>query len=290
MATDQTQEEAGGKDVSHHNTELQNISRQIRKDIVQMTHAAKSGHPGGSLSAVEILTTLYFDEMNIDPSEPKRKDRDLFVLSKGHAAPVLYAALARRGYFGTEELVTLRQLGSRLQGHPDMKNIPGVEMSTGSLGQGFSTAVGMALAARVSGNQRRVYALLGDGELNEGLIWEAAMSGAHYKLSNLTAILDFNGLQIDGTNDEVMSVSPVDQKFESFGWNVITADGHDFDDLKRAFKAARDCESAPSVILAKTVKGKGVSFMEDQVGWHGKAPSAEEMTRAIEELGGAEHV
>lgn len=276
--------------MSHQNAELQNISRQIRKDIIQMTHAAKSGHPGGSLSAVEILTTLYFDEMNLDPSEPKREARDLFVLSKGHAAPVLYAALARRGYFEPEELLTLRQLGSRLQGHPDMKNIPGVEMSTGSLGQGFSTAVGMALAARVQGNPRRIYALLGDGELNEGLIWEAAMSGAHYKLSNLTAILDFNGLQIDGTNDEVMSVSPVDQKFSSFGWNVITADGHDFDDLKRAFKEARACDSAPSVILAKTVKGKGVSFMEDQVGWHGKAPSAEEMARAIEELGGAEHV
>ncbi|SCZ80779.1 transketolase [Acidaminobacter hydrogenoformans] len=276
--------------MSHQSADLQNISRQIRKDIIQMTHAAKSGHPGGSLSAVEILTTLYFDEMNIDPSEPKRASRDLFVLSKGHAAPVLYAALARRGYFDPAELLTLRQLGSRLQGHPDMKNIPGVEMSTGSLGQGFSTAVGMAVAARVMGNSRRVYALLGDGELNEGLIWEAAMSGAHYKLSNLTAILDFNGLQIDGTNDEVMSVSPVDQKFRSFGWNVIMAEGHDFDDLKRAFKEARACSSAPSVILAKTVKGKGVSFMEDQVGWHGKAPSAEEMARAIEELGGAEHV
>ena len=276
--------------MSHHNHALEMTARQIRRDIIEMTHAAKSGHPGGSLSAVEILTTLYFDEMNIDPAEPKRADRDRFVLSKGHAAPVLYAALARRGFFGPEELVTLRQLGSRLQGHPDMKNIPGVEMSTGSLGQGFSTAVGMALSTRVTGRSSRVYALLGDGELNEGLIWEAAMAGAHYKLSNLTAILDFNGLQIDGTNDEVMAVSPVDHKFRSFGWNVVTADGHDFDDLKRAFSAAKACEDAPTVILATTVKGKGVSFMENQVGWHGKAPSAEEKARAILELGGAEHV
>lgn len=276
--------------MSHHNIALETTARQIRRDIIEMTHAAKSGHPGGSLSAVEILTTLYFDEMRIDPSEPKLKDRDLFVLSKGHAAPVLYAALARRGYFNPEELVTLRQLGSRLQGHPDMKNIPGVEMSTGSLGQGFSTAVGMALSTRVTGSQSRVYALLGDGELNEGLIWEAAMAGAHYKLSNLVAILDFNGLQIDGTNEEVMAVSPVDHKFKSFGWNVLTADGHDFADLKRAFAEARTFENAPTVILATTVKGKGVSFMENQVGWHGKAPSAEEKAHALEELGGAEHV
>lgn len=276
--------------MSHHNIALETTARQIRRDIIEMTHAAKSGHPGGSLSAVEILTTLYFDEMKIDPSEPKLKDRDLFVLSKGHAAPVLYATLARRGYFNPEELVTLRQLGSRLQGHPDMKNIPGVEMSTGSLGQGFSTAVGMALSTRVTGSKSRVYALLGDGELNEGLIWEAAMAGAHYKLSNLVAILDFNGLQIDGTNEEVMAVSPVDHKFKSFGWNVLTADGHDFEDLKRAFAEARTFENAPTVILATTVKGKGVSFMENQVGWHGKAPSAEEKALALEELGGAEHV
>lgn len=276
--------------MSHRNIALETTARQIRRDIIEMTHAAKSGHPGGSLSAVEILTTLYFDEMKIDPAEPKLADRDLFVLSKGHAAPVLYAALARRGYFNPEELITLRQLGSRLQGHPDMKNIPGVEMSTGSLGQGFSTAVGMALSTRVTGSKSRVYALLGDGELNEGLIWEAAMAGAHYKLSNLVAILDFNGLQIDGTNDEVMAVSPVDQKFKSFGWNVLTADGHDFDDLKRVFAEAKTCENAPTVILAKTVKGKGVSFMENQVGWHGKAPSAEEKASAIEELGGADHV
>lgn len=276
--------------MSHRNIALETTARQIRRDIIEMTHAAKSGHPGGSLSAVEILTTLYFDEMKIDPAEPKLANRDLFVLSKGHAAPVLYAALARRGYFNPEELITLRQLGSRLQGHPDMKNIPGVEMSTGSLGQGFSTAVGMALSTRVTGSKSRVYALLGDGELNEGLIWEAAMAGAHYKLSNLVAILDFNGLQIDGTNDEVMGVSPVDQKFKSFGWNVLTADGHDFDDLKRVFAEAKTCENAPTVILAKTVKGKGVSFMENQVGWHGKAPSVEEKALAIEELGGADHV
>jgi transketolase len=255
-----------------------------------MTHAAKSGHPGGSLSAVEILTTLYFDEMNIDPSNPKMPHRDRFVLSKGHAAPVLYATLARRGYFDTEELITLRQIGARLQGHPDMKQIPGVEMSTGSLGQGFSASVGMALATRVTGGQSRVYALLGDGELNEGLVWEAAMAAAHYKLGNLVAILDFNGLQIDGTNDEVMAVSPVDMKFKSFGWNVLVADGHDFDDLKRAFTQARTFTEAPTVILATTIKGKGVSFMENQVGWHGKAPSAEEKDQAMAELGGAEHV
>lgn len=274
----------------HKGQSLEAVARQIRRDIIEMTHAAKSGHPGGSLSAVEILTTLYFDEMNIDPSEPKRQDRDRFVLSKGHAAPVLYAALARRGYFDPAALMTLRQLGSMLQGHPDMKNIPGVEMSTGSLGQGFSTAVGMALSAKVTGSKHRVYALLGDGELNEGLIWEAAMAGAHYKLANLVAILDFNGLQIDGTNDEVMAVSPVDHKFRSFGWNVVLADGHDLSDLKRAFSEAKQCGAAPTVILANTVKGKGVSFMEHQVGWHGKAPSDQEKALAIQELGGAEHV
>lgn len=276
--------------MSHLNTSLKDSARQIRRDIISMTHAAKSGHPGGSLSAVEILTTLYFDEMNIDPSNPKMPHRDRFVLSKGHAAPVLYATLARRGYFDTEELITLRQIGARLQGHPDMKQIPGVEMSTGSLGQGFSASVGMALATRVTGGQSRVYALLGDGELNEGLVWEAAMAAAHYKLGNLVAILDFNGLQIDGTNDEVMAVSPVDMKFKSFGWNVLVADGHDFDDLKRAFTQARTFTEAPTVILATTIKGKGVSFMENQVGWHGKAPSAEEKDQAMAELGGAEHV
>jgi transketolase len=276
--------------VSHHPTLLADTARQIRRDIIEMTHAAKSGHPGGSLSAADILTALYFEEMNIHPEHPGKEGRDRFVLSKGHAAPVLYATLTRRGYFDPSELITLRQLGSRLQGHPDMKNIPGVEMSTGSLGQGFSTAVGMALAARLKGESSRVYALLGDGELNEGLIWEAAMAGAHYKLSNLIAILDFNGLQIDGTNDEVMTVSPVDEKFRSFGWNVELADGHDFDDMRRAFKNAREHLEGPTMILARTVKGKGVSFMENQVGWHGKAPSDDEKNKALAELGGVTHV
>jgi transketolase len=276
--------------VSHHPTLLADTARQIRRDIIEMTHAAKSGHPGGSLSAADILTALYFEEMNIHTEHPGKEGRDRFVLSKGHAAPVLYATLARRGYFDPSELITLRQLGSRLQGHPDMKNIPGVEMSTGSLGQGFSTAVGMALAERLKGESSRVYALLGDGELNEGLIWEAAMAGAHYKLSNLIAILDFNGLQIDGTNDEVMTVSPVDEKFRSFGWNVELADGHDFDDMRRAFKNAREHLEGPTMILARTVKGKGVSFMENQVGWHGKAPSDDEKNKALAELGGVTHV
>lgn len=271
-------------------TSLEEIAQHMRRDIIEMVHAAKSGHPGGSLSAVEILALLYFEEMNIDPGQPKMEGRDRFVLSKGHAAPVLYSALARRGYFDPAELITLRQIGARLQGHPDMKHIPGVEMSTGSLGQGFSAAVGMGLASRLKNENSRIYVLLGDGELNEGLIWEAAMAGSHYKLSNLTAILDFNGLQIDGTNNEVMGVEPIDDKFRSFGWHVVYANGHDFNDLKRAFNEVRTHQDGPSVILAKTVKGKGVSFMENQVGWHGKAPSDDEKERALAEIGGVSHV
>lgn len=267
--------------------ELQSTANQIRQDIVKMVHAAASGHPGGSLSAADIMAALYFNEMNIDPANPKMAGRDRFVLSKGHAAPVLYSALARRGYFPTEELLTLRRINSRLQGHPDMKNIPGVEMSTGSLGQGISAAVGMALASKIDQDNSRVFALLGDGELNEGLVWEAAMSAAHYKLSNLTAIIDFNGLQIDGKNDDVMAVKPVDLKFESFGWNVILVNGHDIEAILAAFASAKTVTDKPSVIIASTIKGKGVSFMEDQVGWHGKAPSDEELADALKELGGA---
>lgn len=267
--------------------ELQVTANEIRQDIVKMVHAAASGHPGGSLSAADILAALYFNEMNIDPANPKMPGRDRFVLSKGHAAPVLYAALARRGYFLVEELLSLRKINSRLQGHPDMKNIPGVEMSTGSLGQGISAAVGMALSSKMDQDGSRVYALLGDGELNEGIVWEAAMSAAHYKLGNLTAIIDFNGLQIDGKNDDVMAVKPVDQKFASFGWNVILADGHNIEALLEAFTAAKAVTDKPTVIIASTVKGKGVSFMEDQVGWHGKAPSDEELAAALKELGGA---
>jgi transketolase len=267
-------------------TELQATAIEIRKDIVKMVHAAASGHPGGSLSSADILTALYFDVMNIDPENLKMAGRDRFVLSKGHAAPVLYSALARRGYFPIEELLTLRRINSRLQGHPDMKYIPGVEMSTGSLGQGISAAVGMAMASKLDNDGSRVFTLLGDGELNEGLVWEAAMAAAHYKLSNLTAILDFNGLQIDGRNDDVMGVKPVDKKFESFGWNVIIVDGHDIEALINALGEAKKVTDKPSILLANTVKGKGVSFMEDQVGWHGKAPSDDELAAALKELGG----
>ncbi len=266
--------------------ELKSTANEIRKDILKMVHAAASGHPGGSLSAADIMTALYFSEMNIDPANPKMAGRDRFVLSKGHAAPVLYASLARRGFFPVEELLTLRKINSRLQGHPDMKNIPGVEMSTGSLGQGISAATGMALASKLDNDGSSVFALLGDGELNEGLVWEAAMSAAHYKLGNLIAVIDFNGLQIDGKNDDVMAVKPVDKKFESFGWHVILVDGHDMAAILDAFAKAREVKDQPTVIIASTVKGKGVSFMEDQVGWHGKAPSDEELEKALNELGG----
>lgn len=266
--------------------ELKVTATQIRKDIVEMVSAAGSGHPGGSLSAADILACLYFNVMNINPETPKMQDRDRFVLSKGHAAPVLYASLARRGFFSPDELPNLRKMGAMLQGHPDMKGTPGVDMSTGSLGQGISTAVGMALAAKLDHSERHIFALLGDGELNEGLVWEAAMSAAHYKLDNLIAVLDFNGLQIDGKNDDVMGISPVDQKFESFGWHVIPVDGHDIPALLEAFDKAKSHVGSPTVILAKTVKGKGVSFMENQAGWHGKAPTAEEREKALSELGG----
>ncbi len=261
-------------------------ANQIRKDIVEMVHLAGSGHPGGSLSATDILTVLYYDKMNIDPKNPEWEDRDRFVLSKGHAAPVLYATLANKGYFDKEELKNLRKIDHILQGHPNMTYIPGVDMSTGSLGQGFSTSVGMALSAKIDNKSYKTYALLGDGEINEGIIWEAAMSAAHYKLDNLCAILDYNGLQIDGKNEDVMGISPVDKKFEAFNWNVIKINGHDFEEIHAALNKADEVKDRPTIIIADTVKGKGVSFMEDQAAWHGTAPNAEDLQKALEELGG----
>jgi len=267
--------------------ELKKISSDIRQDILKMVHDAKSGHPGGSLSSVEILTSLYFEIMDINPKEPKKQIRDKFVLSKGHGAPVLYGALGRRGYFDVSEFSKLRKTGAMLQGHPDMKNIPGVEMSTGSLGQGFSASVGMALAGKIDKDGKNVYVLLGDGELDEGIVWEAAMSAAHYKLGNLIGFIDYNGLQIDGKNENVMGISPIDKKFESFGWDVQIINGHSFEEIFSAVENAKKIEDKPSMIIAKTIKGKGVSFMENQAGWHGKAPSDEELDIALKEVGGA---
>lgn len=265
---------------------LQEIAQKLRVHVIKAVYHAGSGHPGGSLSAADILSTLYFDEMNIDPQKPKMADRDCFVLSKGHAAPVLYAALGERGFFPVEEMYTLRKLGSPFQGHPNMHKVAGVEMSTGSLGQGVSVAVGMALAGKIDGSKKRVYTLLGDGELQEGIVWEAAMAASHYKLNNLVVIVDWNGLQIDGFNKDVMTVTPIDEKFKAFGFNVIEADGHNIEELKKAFKGAREYKDGPTVIVAKTVKGKGVSFMENEGGWHGKAPSEDEAKLAVKELGG----
>lgn len=258
----------------------------IRVDIIREVHAAASGHPGGSLSASDIVTVLYFHEMNIDPADPQKADRDKFVLSKGHAAPVQYAAMAERGYFPKEELLTLRKLGSRLQGHPSMKMLPGIEMSTGSLGQGVAVAVGMAMANKLDNKDGRIYTLLGDGEIQEGLVWEAVMAAAHYKLDNLCAIVDWNGLQIDGKNEDVMNVKPIDEKFKAFGWNVIEIDGHNLEEIVEAFDRARACKGRPTMILAKTHKGYGVSFMTDNAGWHGKAPGDDQAKQAVEELGG----
>ena len=263
---------------------LKEQAKQIRRDIVNMVGAAKSGHPGGSLSATEILTYLYFEEMDVKPEEPKWADRDRFVLSKGHAAPVLYAALAHKGFFPVEELSTLRKLGSHLQGHPDMKKVPGVDMSTGSLGTGISAAVGMALACQMDKKENYVYTVLGDGEIQEGQVWEAAMAAAHYKLDNLVAFVDNNGLQIDGNVDDVLSPNPIDAKFGAFGWHVQVIDGHDFQQIADAVKAAKAAKGQPSVIVAKTVKGKGVSYMENQAGWHGSAPNAEQVAQAMEDL------
>lgn len=260
---------------------------EVRKGIVTSVHSAKAGHPGGSLSAADIFTYLYFEEMNIDPANPKAEDRDRFVLSKGHTAPGLYSALALRGYFPVEQLKTLRHVGSILQGHPDMKHIPGVDMSSGSLGQGLSAAVGMALAAKMSGKDYRTYCLCGDGEIQEGQIWEAAMFAGHRKLDNLLVIVDNNNLQIDGSVAEVCSPYPIDEKFAAFGFHVININGNDFDEIDKAFKEAKATKGMPTAIIAHTVKGKGVSFMEDQAGWHGKAPNDEEYAIAMDELGKA---
>jgi transketolase len=266
---------------------LQETARIVRQDIIKMLTESSSGHPGGSLSAVEILTSLYFSEMKNDPENPKCPDRDRFVLSKGHAAPVLYAVLAEKGYFDKKHLSTLRKIDSMLQGHPNMNDTPGVDMSTGSLGQGLSVSNGMALAAKLDGKDYRVFALLGDGELEEGQVWEAAMTSAHYKLDNLTAFIDHNGLQIDGPVEEVMNPEPIADKFRAFGWNVIGIDGHSFEEIFKAIDEAKSVKGKPTMIVARTVKGKGVSFMENSVGWHGTAPNKEQCSQAISELGGA---
>ena len=263
---------------------LAETARSIRLGILHGVASAGCGHPGGSLSIADIMAYLYKKELNVRPNEPKWEDRDRFVLSKGHTAPALYATLAECGFFPKEELFTLRKIDSRLQGHPDMKNIPGVDMTTGSLGLGFSAACGMALSGKVSGKSYRVYTVLGDGESEEGQVWEAAMFAAHYRLSNLCVILDSNGLQIDGPVAEVMNPNPLDEKFRAFGFNVIVIDGHDFDEIEAAFAAARAATDRPTAIIAKTTKGKGVSYMENQVGWHGKAPNEEEYKQALAEL------
>ncbi|MDE5780840.1 MAG: transketolase [Lachnospiraceae bacterium] len=266
------------------NKELQKIANEVRQGIVTAVHSAKSGHPGGSLSAADIMTYLYYEEMNIDPENPKKEDRDRFVLSKGHVAPALYSVLAHRGYFPVKDLETLRHVGSYLQGHPDMKGTLGVDMSSGSLGQGISVAVGMALSAKMSGDSYRVYTLLGDGEIQEGQVWEAAMFAGHRKLDNLVVIVDNNGLQIDGDIKDVCSPYPIDKKFEAFNFHVINVDAHDFDSLSAAFKEARDTKGMPTAIIAKSVKGKGVSFMENRAEWHGSAPDDEKYKAAMEEL------
>ena len=265
---------------------LEKTAAQVRVGIVKAIHNAGSGHPGGSLSAADIVTALYFDEMNVDANDPKMKGRDKFILSKGHAGPVQYSALALKGYFPMEDFMTLRKLGSKFQGHPDMNKVPGIEMSTGSLGQGFSAAGGMALANKLDNDPGRVYVLLGDGELQEGIIWEAAMSAAQCRLDNLVGILEYGGLQLVGRTEDVMTVAPVADKFKAFGWNVIQIDGHDFPQILDAFKQARECKGRPTMIIAKTIKGKGVSFMEDNAGWHGKAPNEDETRQAVAELGG----
>ena len=264
--------------------ELMKTANEIRKGIVTAVYSAKSGHPGGSLSATDIYTYLYFEEMNIDPADPKKADRDRFVLSKGHTAPGYYSTLAHRGFFPVEDLKTLRSVGSYLQGHPDMKHIPGVDMSSGSLGQGISAAVGMAASAKIFGDDFRVYTLLGDGEIQEGQVWEAAMLAAHRKLDNLVVIVDNNNLQIDGQISDVNSPYPIDKKFEAFNFHVINIDGHDFDQIDAAFKEAKATKGMPTAIIAKTVKGKGVSFMEDKAAWHGAAPNAEQYEIAMKDL------
>ncbi|MCI8669641.1 MAG: transketolase [Lachnospiraceae bacterium] len=265
-------------------SELKQIANEVRKGIITAVHSAKSGHPGGSLSAADIMTYLYFEEMNVDPEEPKKADRDRFVLSKGHVAPALYSTLAQRGFFPKEDLVQLRKTGSYLQGHPDMKGTAGVDMSSGSLGQGISVAVGMAISARLSGESYRVYTLLGDGEIQEGQVWEAAMFAGFRKLDNLVVIVDNNNLQIDGSVDEVCSPYPIDEKFKAFNFHVINVDAHDFTELAQAFKEAKNTKGQPTAIIAKSIKGKGVSFMENNVKWHGSAPNDEEFKIAMSDL------
>jgi len=264
--------------------ELKGLSKSIRKNIIEQVYSASSGHPGGALSIADILTVLYFNQMNINPEKPDDENRDRFILSKGHASAALYAVLAKKGYFPKEDLKTFRKLGSFLQGHPDMKNVPGVDMTTGSLGQGLSAANGMAMISKLDRKGIRVYCLVGDGEIEEGQIWEAAMTSSKYKLDNLCLIVDNNNLQIDGTVEEVMSSYPIDEKFKSFGFNVINIDGHDYEQIIRAFESAKTCKGKPTVIIAKTVKGKGVSFMENKAEWHGKAPKEQEYNQAIKEL------
>lgn len=266
------------------NKELQKIANEVRKDIIVSVHSAKAGHPGGSLSAADIFTFLYFEEMNVDPKNPQDPDRDRFVLSKGHTAPGLYGVLAEKGFFPKEDLVTLRHLGSHLQGHPSMKKTPGIDMSTGSLGQGISAAVGMALAAKLDGKSYRTYTLLGDGEIQEGQVWEAAMFAGAKKLDNLVVIVDNNDLQIDGRVGDVNSPYPIDKKFEAFNFNVININGHDFDEIRDALNKARETKDKPTAIIAKTIKGKGVSFMEDNGSWHGVAPNDEQYEAAMKDL------
>ena len=266
------------------NLDLAKTANEVRKGIVTAVHSAKAGHPGGSLSCADMMTFLYFEEMNIDPKNPKKEDRDRFVLSKGHCAPALYSALAHRGYFPVEELTTLRKLGSHLQGHPCMQHTPGVDMSSGSLGQGISVATGMALSAKLSNDSYRVYTLLGDGEIAEGQVWEAAMFAGHKKLDNLVVIVDNNGLQIDGKIEDVCNPYPIDKKFEAFNFHVINIDAHDFDQIRAALKEARQTKGMPTAIIMKSVKGKGVSFMENQAGWHGKAPNDEQYETAMKDL------
>ena len=269
--------------------QLEGYAKAIRSSIVSMVTEAQSGHPGGSLSAADILTTLYFAEMNINPEDPQQADRDRFVLSKGHAAPVLYATLAERGFFPKEELLTLRKINSRLQGHPSMKNLPGIDMSTGSLGQGLSVAAGMALAIRLDGGSQRIYTILGDGELEEGMVWEGAMFAAHYKLDNLTAFVDFNGLQIDGPVSEVLSPLPIPEKWQAFNWNVIEIDGHDVNAIYDAIQTAKTVKGRPTMIVATTIKGKGVCQMENIADWHGKAPSQEQCDLFLSQLNDLEN-
>ena len=266
------------------NLDLAKTANEVRKGIVTAVHSAKAGHPGGSLSCADVMTYLYFEEMNIDPKDPKKADRDRFVLSKGHCAPALYSTLAHRGYFPVEELTTLRKLGSHLQGHPCMTHTPGVDMSSGSLGQGISVATGMALSAKLSNDSYRVYTLLGDGEIAEGQVWEAAMFAGHKNLDNLVVIVDNNGLQIDGKIEDVCNPYPIDKKFEAFNFHVINVNAHDFDELRAAFKEARETKGQPTAIIMKSIKGKDVSFMENQAGWHGKAPNDEQYEIAMADL------